>query len=156
MNRLVCRMERPFRVSLIGDDAAPQRWAVFCAVAKAAGRSLFYKERVDFLLGGDAAFIRVAAAAVRCANEARPSTTARLLLFLPAKVEPDDDCPFDGIERIPPAPGGARPEHLREAVDRADACLFCVAAQAGDAHAALCYAAAAQKPLCNLADEFLP
>ncbi len=62
-------MERPFRVSLIGDDAAPQRWAVFCAVAKAAGRSLFYKERVDFLLGGDAAFIRVAAAAQKpCRN----------------------------------------------------------------------------------------
>lgn len=159
MNGLVCRMERPFRVSLIGDDAAPQGWAVFCAVAKATGRCLFYKERVEFLLGGDAAFIRAAAAAVRCANKARPNTTARLLL-LSAEGDagdcPDDDCPLDGIERIPPAAGGALPAHLREAVDRADACLFCVAAQAGGAHAALRYATAAQKPCRNLAEDFLP
>ena len=152
-------MERAFRVSLIGDAAAPQALSVFGAVAKAAGRCLFYKERVDFLLGGDAAFIRAAAAAVRCANKERPGTTARLLLFLPAEADadaacPDDDCPLDGIERIPPAPDGALPAHLREAVDRADACLFCVAAQAGDARAALCYAAASQKQCRNLADDF--
>ena len=158
-------MERAFRVSLIGDDAAPQGWAVYCAVARAAGRCLFYKERVDFLLGGDAAFIRAAAAAVRCANKERPGTTARLFLLLPAAGEADDcpddacfddDCPLDGIERIPPAPGGALPEHLRTAVDRADACLFYMAVPMRDTRAAMTYAAAAQKPLCNLADDFLP
>lgn len=152
-------MERPFCVSLIGDAAAPQALSVFGAVAKAAGRCLFYKERVDFLLGGDAAFVRVAAAAVRCANKERPGTTARLL-FLSTEGDagdfPDDDCPLDGIERIPPAPRGVLPAHLREAVDRADACLFCAASQAGDARAALCYAAAAQKPCRNLAEDLLP
>ena len=154
-------MERAFRVSLIGDDAAPQGWAVYCAVARAAGRCLFYKERVDFLLGGDAAFIRAAAAAVRCANKERPGTTARLFLLLPAEggadaACPDDDCPLDGIERIPPAPGGALPEHLRTAVDRADFCAFSMAVPMRDTRAAMTYAAAAQKPLCNLADDFLP
>lgn len=154
-------MERPFRVSLIGDAAAAQKRAVFHATAKLAGRCLFYKERVDFLLGGDAAFLRVAAAAVRCANEARPSTTARLLLFLPDEGEPHGGCPdfgcaFDGIERIPAAPGAAFPSHLRALVDRADFCAFYIAVPMRDTCAAMAYAAAAQKPLCNLADDFLP
>lgn len=153
-------MERAFRVSLIGDDAAPQGWAVYCAVARAAGRCLFYKECVDFLLGGDAAFIRAAAAAVRCANKERPGTTARLFLLLPAAGEADDcpdfGCAFDGIERIPAAPGAAFPSHLRALVDRADFCAFYMAVPMRDTRAAMTYAAAAQKPLCNLADDFLP
>lgn len=154
-------MERPFRMSLIGGAAAPQARVVFHTAAKLAGRCLFYKERVDFLLGGDADFIRVAAAAVRYASGEHPGAMARLLLLLPAEGDPHGGCPdfgcaFDDVERIPSAPGAALPSHLRALVDRADFCAFYMAAPTREICAAMAYARAAQKPFCNPADDFPP
>lgn len=117
-------MGRSFCVSMIGDSFLLRQRAVLHEAEQIAERLLFYKDRADFLIGGDGDFDHIAVSSVFYACARHPDARGRLMLFLPE--------------------GG------RSIYERADFCVFCVTESRGDAYAAMVYAREKEKPLCNL------
>lgn len=148
-------MERSFCVSMIGDSFLLRQRAVLHEAEQIAERLLFYKDRADFLIGGDGDFDHIAVSSVFYACARHPNARGRLMLFLPK----DDGSIYERADlrgfftrviRVSPAAGDTFAANFRAMVDRADFCVFCVAEPRGDAYAAMVYARAKQKPLCNL------
>lgn len=76
-------MGRPFCVSMIGDSFLLRQRAVLHEAEQIAERLLFYKDRADFLIGGDGDFDHIAVSSVFYACARHSDARGRLMLFLP-------------------------------------------------------------------------
>lgn len=76
-------MGRSFCVSMIGDSFLLRQRAVLHEAEQIAERLLFYKDRADFLIGGDGDFDHIAVSSVFYACARHPDARGRLMLFLP-------------------------------------------------------------------------
>lgn len=76
-------MGRSFCVSMIGDSFLLRQRAVLHEAEQIAERLLFYKDRADFLIGGDGDFDHIAVSSVFYACARHSDARGRLMLFLP-------------------------------------------------------------------------
>lgn len=71
-------MGRSFCVSMIGDSFLLRQRAVLHEAEQIAERLLFYKDRADFLIGGDGDFDHIAVSSVFYACARHPSACGRV------------------------------------------------------------------------------
>lgn len=148
-------MRWSFCVSMIGDSFLLRQRAVLHEAEQIAERLLFYKDRADFLIGGDGDFDHIAVSSVFYACARHPDARGRLMLFLPeggGSIYERADLRgfFTRIVHVQSITGDRFAANFRAMVDRADFCVFCVTEPRGDAYAAMVYAREKEKPLCNL------